>query len=430
MKKIFFLGLIIISIFLSSFSFADVEEGWNGYGLYLLNSDQLSIIEEDIFIKFDNGKLEFQGEFIIKNDSKERIKAVIGTPDNSITGIKLIDKGISLRWRKRTLGGITNEFKLEGKIPSEAKWYTYNINFDAGETKIINLSYSTKATEYEESRYVISYYNDRNKGYNNKSLNSNIEFKLEDYVPYNVLSLEGLNISNIDENGNIKLLEEENIVPINIQYQLLDRAIVDYAKSSLYKKPKQIAYSYGIKDYEEAIELCDEYIDNPLDENLQIEQIKFIKAECFRNLLQFDNFINEMSQVDLNKLQPSGAIYKVLYDKLLVYTKLGNEENQKAIIKQFHEASSENNPIMKMWLDWKGYKLPQVPVEPVKEEIVQPEPADVKDNNFFYKTINMVNNYKYNWIIALAIGLLIGFIIGRISKKNRRRGSSLYFYKR
>ncbi len=419
----------IISIAIGGIAYGDTIAGWNGYGIYTLSKADSSVIEENIDISAAYNNLTFNGQYTVKNNSSEDIKVVLATPNNNISGFKVFDKDTNVRYRSRSYEGIKAEYNLDGKIPKEPKWYTFEIYLKPNEIKTVRVTFTSKPTLDSKGIMQISYMQDRQQNYSNAAENVKLNISLEGYKPYNIIALDGIEPNQINEAGSIKLeYDSTQIKAVALKYQAIDNLMLESLKQSSYKNPKEIAYAFSSKDYNKAIVLCNQYLENPLDKKLSIEQIKLIKAESYRLLSEADKYLSSIEKIDLNKIYPENLIYKILYDKIMIFQAKQDNEGLLSTINELKTITQNQNTFIASWFTNNGFDTPE-PTIVQAEEKLETLTVIAKDSFPFNELYNKILEYKYSLPAALLIGLLLGFVIGRASKRNKRSGSMYLFRK-
>ena len=206
---------------------------------------------------------------------------------------------------------------------------------------------------------------------------------------------------------------------------------MDKLSASVYKAPKAIAKAFNDKQYEEALSLCNEYLEAPADKDLSPEQVHLVRAECIRLLGNNHEYISASEQLDITKLYPSRIRYKVLTDRILAYASIGNDEGIHMILKELIPEIQNSYPYLYNWMNKKGYKLKDPEEETVDIVTHADNLPNVDSNKGFdilgtsLEVFTAVRESRWTYVI---LGFLLGFLIGRLTKK-RKKNKSVYLFR-
>ena len=422
--------VLVLSLSFTSTVYSDTTDGWKGYGLYNINDSKITILNEDVNIELQNDRLAYSGEFLIRNDSDAIVKATLGMPVQGIDKITLMEKSTVIKWKKRSIASMQNEFGMENRIPKEEFWYVYNVTLNPGETKLLNLSLEAVQQKEEKDSYTFSYYNDRKLGFSNQMEKTSLYIGISDFQPYNILSVQGFDPGSMGVKGDIILKTvDENTDTVAIEYMDITKALMDKLRASAMYKPREIALAFLGKNYNKTSLLCDEYLKNPIDSGISDEEIMFIKAESLRRLQNYDKYLSIVETMDYSKLYPLELKNKIRMDRMTIY--IEQESNDKLINlhNELEQDTSESTQILKAWVKNSSiYGASQL------NKVEQIEQIEKEDNTTDQKSLKLQQwyekamDYKYAPIIIFAAGLLLGIILSMFRLKRKRRKSK-YIYR-
>ncbi len=427
-KKLIFTVLIVVMS--TSIIYADrVDTGWKGYGLYNLNKSEVSIQNEVDTVTINGGKVAAVYEYTIQNNSANDITVNFGYPDNGIYKFSIHDGSKFLSYKTRDNVYLKNNYKVEGLQTPDGRWYLFNMAFKQGQTRVIKVSIEAEMKKAENDTYGLSFFKDRSYSYAIPSEKTKFTLKLSDFKPYTIFELEGIKPEDISTEGAATLSYSGSIDSgISMKYQPIDKMAIDRLSASEYKKPKAIVRAFNLKNYKEALTLCNEYISTPLDNRLSLEQVKYVKAECSRLLNNNVEYINDIEQLDISKLYPGRIRYKVLLDKLSVYDAMNNDEAMDKILEELIP-EQQSYPYLHYWLSQKGYKLSETEQKAEIATIAEKTSKSTSGKGFdvlgaAMKLLTVLRESRWTYAV---LGLLIGFVIGRLSKRGRKNRSTYLF---
>lgn len=422
--------LMILMLAFTSAVYSDSQNGWKGYGLFNINNSKITIMSEDASIELTNDKLNFNGEYVIRNTTNNAIKVYLGMPANGIEKISMMEKGYYIKWKKRSLESLQYEFKIENQLPQEEYWYVFSLSLNPTETRVINVSMDAAQQFNTQGIYSVSYFGDRRLGFSNKAEKSSLYMKVNGFEPYNILSVKGLDPDEIGKNGEIFIeTDEKSMETITLQHKdILSQAIDKLMRSPMYKA-REIALTFLDKDYDKVSSLCDEYLKNPTDNQISKEQIYFIKAESLRRLYKPERYLEIVETMDYSKLYPVELKNKVYLDRVNLYRAQQNKEKIDSLSKELYQQTDDSSEFIAAWLEDNGYfnlsdtdkaKLINDKLEEVE---ASGQPIDIL-KKWYYSIVSI----PYTPVIIFAAGLLIGLLIRKgTTRKKRKR--SMYIYR-
>ncbi len=428
-KRLIFTVLIVAMS--TSLIYAErIDTGWKGYGLYNLNKSEVSVLNEEDTVTINGGNVAALYIYTIKNNSAEDITVNFGYPDNGIYKFSINDGSKFLSYKTRDTAYLKNNYKVEGLQTPEVRWYLFNMAFKAGQTRTIKVSIEAEMKKADSDIYGLNFFKDRSYSYAIPSEKTKLTLKLPNFKPYSVYELEGIKPEDISNEGTAALSYSGSYEGgASMKYQPVDKMAIERLNASEYKKPKAIVKAFNAKNYKDALTLCNEYINAPSDNRLSLEQVKYVKAECSRLLNNNAEYISEVEQLDISKLYPGRIRYKVMLDKLSTYNAMNNDEAMDKLLAEFIP-EQQSNPYLTFWLNQNGYKLSES--GPVEAGIVTNNENAAKSitNKGFdilgaaLKLIALLKESRWTYAI---IGLLVGFIIGRLTKRGKKKSSTYLF---
>jgi hypothetical protein len=427
--KIIIILVLVLSVSFASVVYSDTADGWKGYGLYNINDSKITMINEDVNIELLNDRLAYTGEFLIRNYSSAVVKATVGMPVQGIDKITLLEKNTVIKWKKRSFSSMQNEFGVDNGIPKEEFWYVFNITLNPGETKLLNMNLEAAQLK-EEDGYSFTYYNDRKLGFSNYMEKTSLYIKMANFQPYNVLSVQGFDPSLMGIKGDVILkTTEDDTNIVSIKYMDITKALTDKFLGSALYKPKEIAQVFLGKNYTKASTLCDEYLKNPIDSAITVEEILFIKAESMRRLQSYDKYLSIVENMDYSKLYPLELKNKIQMDRMTVYMEQKNNDKLLSLYNELEKDTSESTQILKTWIKNSSiYGTSLLSKDNLIEEIKKEENSTKQNSTKFEQWYEKSMEYKYTPIIIFAAGLFLGLIL-RMSRSKKRRKKSNYIYR-
>lgn len=426
-KRWLLLSLIVVFIISFSFQtiFADNNDlGWYGYDIYILNNFDVKITSNNIKIEIDEDKLIFSGEYVINNKSDKITEVVLGLPLDNAENLSINDKGNNLKYYKRNKSYMEKNYIYEN-LPESEKWGTVNLWLKANESRLINIRYDSKVSNDSRGIYKITY-NNSSDLYDSKISKTLIIFS--NFKPYNILNTSNIEVEKAIYSRDSQLIFEvdDSSEEIEINYELTDNLAVDRLNFSSSKKLKNIANLFRMRDYEAVITLCDEYLADPSDAGLDINQVIFLKAEAFRNIVMFDEYLEIIKNINLNKLYPERLKYKILFDIDEVLNAKIDDPVLLDILNTIQKGALDNNEFLSKWMLYhnKDYISTNQNTQIKKPK----ESSSDKDSVFgkyisFLKLNNIIDfikGLKYLYIIIIIVVFFIGFFFGRKSRKKKK----------
>ncbi|MCK9217383.1 MAG: hypothetical protein M0P77_05615 [Firmicutes bacterium] len=408
--------VIIILILVSQVVHTDQENnsGYIGYDPYFLNSFDVDISKKNVVLKIDDDKLTFNGEYILCNQTDKTVEVILGLPYDDVEDLIILDKNNPLKFFWRNFSYIENNYIFE-HLPKADKWSIVSIWLKANESRVIRISYQSQTTNDSKGIYTLTYMNNAEP---NNSSNSKAYIVFNDFKPYNAINVSNIEVEKVHYNQGLNLLFDidNNGRAARIDYELTDKLAIDRLSFATSSKLKNISNLYGLKDYDAVILLCDEYINNPSDNSVDINQVKYVKSEAYRNLTKFDNYFEVIESLDLNKLYPYRLKYKILLDVYRILNGKAYNSDLATIIVSIQNDLQESNEFFSEWMvqnkiihDDIDITLDMEKEETRKEGVLNKYAERLK--------LDTVGKFlKDNWYIYLISVLfifLIGFLLGR-----------------
>lgn len=423
---------VLVLVITAAAVYADkVDTGWLGYGLYNLNKSEVIISSEFDNVVINGSNVSAVYEYTIKNTSGKSITANFGYPDNGINKFSIHDGSKFLSYKTRDVAYLKSNYGVENLQTPEVRWYLFNMAFVPDQTRTIKVTIEAGMKKEENDTYKLNFFKDRNFFYAITSDNTQLTLKLASFKPYNIFELEGINQEEVSAEGDIKLSYSGSYGSgASVRFQPIDKMVLEKLYASAYKKPKAIARAFDAKKYDEALTLCDEYIKAPADNKLNIEQVKYVRAECIRQLNNNEEYLKAMEEVDIAGLYPARIGYKIAVDRLEAYNAVNNDESIDKILSELIPDTQQSYPYLHYWLIKNGYKLMDVKEEDVIKPVDTPNTSNTTSGKGFDilgAAIAFFTALKESRWTYTVLGLVIGFIIGRLTKRNKRKGPVYLF---
>ena len=419
--------MLIILTFNLQITYSDNENiGYVGHDLYFLNGFDVEVISKNVVIEIEEDRIKFSGDFILRNQTEKITETIFGLPSENIENLIITEKNNIIKSTRRNRSYIEKNFIFE-HLPKTEKWSTASLWLKANETRIINIEYDSKTINDSKGIYTFIYEN------NIEPVNvagSKVYTVFNNFKPYNIINVYNIEVEKMYYNMESQSILDGNINgrSIMIDYELIDKLATDRLNFSTSKTLKNISNLFRTKDYEGVILLCDEYISNPADSSVDINQVKFIKAEAYRKLIKYDNYFEIIKAIDLNKLYPFRLKYKIFSDIDEILGGDINDPNLAVVMKSIQGDLTDSNEFFDRWTvhnkkDYSG----------VDDTIIFEEEGETKESFldkfvFMAKFKNIIQFIKENEIIYFIIIIfffLIGFLIGKFSRKKKK--SSPYY---
>lgn len=410
--------------------FSDSKDGWKGYGLFNISGSNISIISEDVDVELINGKLFYNGEFLIRNYSSDTVRTSLGMPVQGIEEISLTEKANVLKWKKRSYSSLQNEFGLENRIPQENSWYVFNLSLNPGESKLLNVRLEAALLQDAQNSYSFTYYNDRKLGFSNKVEKTSLYIDISNFEPYNIIELQGVEPSQLGKKGDIMLKGDiDSIDTVAIKYMDVTKVAANKMIASAMYKPRDIALTFLDKGYSRTSALCDEYLQNPNDTGLSQEQFQFFKAESLRRLQNYDKYLSIVEYMDYSKLSPAELKNKIFMDRMAIYLEQQSHEKLAALYEELEQETSESTQILKGWIENSSiYGAAQLDKDNLFKQMGQEEKKADQYKSQLEQWYKIAMEYKYTPAITFAAGLLLGLTF-RFFRFRRKKKRSMYIYR-
>jgi hypothetical protein len=421
--------VLVLSVSFASTVYSDTTDGWKGYGLYNINDSKITILNEDVGVEIVKDRLNYNGEFLIRNYSNAVVKATLGMPVQGIDKIILQEKNTAIKWKKRSFVSMQNEFGMETRIPKEEFWYVFNLTLNPGETKILTVSLEAAQQLEEKYSYTFTYYNDRKLGFSNQVEKTSLYIALSNFKPYNILSVQGFDPGLMGVKGDILVKTvEENTDTIAIKYMDVTQALLSKLQSSAMYKPREIALTFLGKNYIKTSSLCDEYLKNPIDSGISTEEIMFIKGESLRRLQNYEKYLSIVETMDYSKLFPLELKNKILLDRMTIYIEQQSNDKLIDLYSELEKDTTESTQVLKAWIKNSSiYGASQLN----KDILIKQVEEDKKQEQEGLKLMQLYEkamDFKYTPIILFTAGLLFGLTIRMFGFKRKRKKSN-YIYR-
>ncbi len=421
---------LLLAIISAVVVFADnTDAGWKGYGLYNFNRAGIVIDYESVNVIINGDNASAVYEYTIKCNSDKNTVVNFGYPDNGITKFTVNDGNKFINYKTRNKLYLKNNYKAENIQVSEDLWFLFNMTFSPGQTQKIKVTIESRIKKDNNDTYPLSFFNDRNYPYVVSGDNISLAIVLDNFRPYNVIELIGLNQEDISDKGEIRISYDNGYGRgISIRYQPVDKMVLDKLNTSPYKKPKAIARAFSEGNYNEALKLCNEYISAPADSSLNIEQLEYIKAECLRLLNNIGDYLNIVDNLDTTMLYPSRIRYKILIDKMEIYNAAGDNDSINKILKQLIPEIRQSYPYLNSWMKNNGYEIRETEQEPQAAAHRTDNPVkSPKGFDVLGALISFITTARESRWLYVIVGFLIGFIAGRKVKRKKKERSVYLF---
>lgn len=163
--KVFFAGITVL--FLLSFIklpvYADSSNLYRSAGtIEPIENKNVTMVEENVYIKVFGGTSAARCEFVFKNDSTSEQDVLMGFPASRIMEGSVIDETTKLSDFKVFENGEEKPAKLEKakdisktiQVGDISEWYTWNVHFKGGEEKRIENTYTAQNYDAPWARRV------------------------------------------------------------------------------------------------------------------------------------------------------------------------------------------------------------------------------------------------------------------------------------
>ncbi|HWQ29528.1 MAG TPA: hypothetical protein VN549_00945 [Negativicutes bacterium] len=406
------------------------DTGWKGYGLYNLNKAQVVITGESDNVTINGSNVTAIYEYTINNTSGKSITVNFGYPDNGIYKFSINDGTKFLSYKTRDTSYLKANYGVQSLSTPDGRWYLFNMAFEPGQTRTIKVAIDSAIKKEANDTYSLSFFKDRDFTYAITGEKLGMTIKFTDFKPYYISELDGLKPEDISGNGEVKLsYGVGNGSGASLKYHPTDKMVIERLNTSEYKKVKAIAKAFVSGKYEEALALCDEYIKAQSDNNLNIEQVRYVRVECIRLSGKYEEYLKGMEEINTAKLYPARVGYKIACDRLEAYNAVNDDNGIDKVLAALIPDTEKNYPYLSFWLKQNGYELkPQATagVPTVTPNSVKPAKTgkgfDVLGAVISFFTLLRDSKWTYG-----ILGLLVGFLIGRLTKRNKRKGPVYLF---
>ncbi len=422
MKKYLLFTILIIILLNFHILYADNDNlGYEGHDFYFLNGFDMDVVSKNITIEVDEDKITFNGDYVLSNQTANTTEVIIGLPSDNIENLIITEKNNPIKITRRNKGYVEKNYISE-HLPVIEKWSTASLWLKANENRVINIKYDSKTVNDSKGIYTFVYENNITP---NSIISSKIYATFRNFKPYNIISIYNIEVERLINNidGETVVNGSINGRAIRVDYELIDKLAIDRLGYSTSKTLKNISNLFRSKDYEGVISLCDDYIKNPTDNSVDINQLKFIKAEAYRKLIKYDNYFEIIKVLDLNKLYPYRLKYKIFSDIDEVIGGDINDSYFAVIMKSIQNDLSNSNEFFNRWIIYnkKDYSN-------LDETIITDETKEEKDSvlnklvasDRLNKIIEFLKNNRIVHLIIIILIFTMGFLIGKYYKKKRK----------
>ena len=414
--------MVFLLIFQVIYSDQENNSGYIGYDPYFLNNFDVDISKKNVILKVDEDKIVFNGEYVLKNQTDKTVEVVLGLPYDNVENLAIYDKSNLLKFFWRNYSHLESNYIFE-HLPKADKWSIVSIWLKADERRVINIKYDSQILNDSKGIYTLTYLNN---AASNNSGSSKAYIVFDDLKPYNAISVSNIEVEKSYYNQDIYLLFEvdNNGRAARIDYELTDKLAIERLDFSTSGKLKNISNLYKLKDYEAVALLCDEYINNPTDSSIDINQVKYVKSEAYKNLTKFDNYFEIIESLDLNRIYPFRLKYKILFDIGEILDGEMHNPNLSTIVNSVQKDLQESNEFFSKWM------IKNRKSQDDAEIIIDTENEEPRKEGLFSKYIvslkldtvgNFFKEHKYIYLILLILIFVIGFLIGKSSGKKKAK---------
>lgn len=426
-------GYVVVLIFvcvlfaLSITVYGDVtSEGYSHYGLYNLKNSDLEVTGGSETVTVKSNQIQTIYEYTIINKGNSDIEAVFGIPDSGIQRFAAYANNKSVKYRTRDEAYLKRNYGVQSIKPEKKTWFLFNLYIGAGETRTIKVDLSAATTLGKDNAYTFNLMEGRGHAGVIKVSQIPFKFVIEAFKPYDLVALEGLTYEQFSDSGEISL-NTDGQAGIKVRYQPVDKLLLSKLTTSTDKKIKAIAKAAAEKKYSEAAMLCEEYLKSPVDTGISLEQVKMIQAECLRLTADYDGYLSLVKGLDMTKIYPDRIALKIDYDKIQHDDSANSDAALQETINGLHP--KVQGSYLGFWLENNGYVYKELSPTPVPTD---DSSVQAKSGNFFSNIFKMIvqkyAEFKYKWVIYILIGFVLGFIVGRVTKRDRR-SRSLYLFR-
>lgn len=448
MRKWFSVFLVILLSFIPVVSFAaPVPLEAQGKRVYVTDQSQVELVSYNIFFRIRTGFTSVNTSMVVKNlDLEQPATFKIGMPVqlDSISKIKdlsVISEGKSIKVTQRS----TAKNPPTDKEININNWYVWDIALEAGESKVVEASFSIDNKLELDGTEVITFPLPLLENWPNKIKNIQIIADTDFYGPYAFDPAPSIRPNHYHDGGRLTFkLDNQNskLTDFQLSFKPMDAVITKYIESAFESDNdvKNIIQSFRNGSYHQTLSLIHEYLTSA-DSNGVIPELKYLEAICYQNLHDIEKALNLLNQLEPNpgfgESLSSTIRNKIIYDKTAIL-KNQTDGDQKALdYLNSIKDSVDDNSVFYMWLESEIALLtpPIVVEEPIKENVSEneeenpQEEIDDKSETIGKITIGEHEFYIEELIIgALAIIIILLIIISMIRRRRRRRRSSIFRY--
>lgn len=448
MKKWFPILLVILLLLIPIVSFAaPVPLEAQGRRVYVADQNQVELVSYNIFLRIRTGFTSVNTSMVIKNlDLEQPVTFTMGMPvqlDNisKIKDLSVISEGKSLKVVQRS----TVKNPPTDKEVNVNSWYVWDIALEAGESKVIETSFSFDNKLELDGTETITFPLTLLGNWPNQIKNIQIIADTDFYGPYAFDPAPSIKPVGYHDGGRlIFTLDSQNsqLSEFQLSFKPIDLVITKYMESAFESDNdiKNIVQSYRNGSYHQTLSLIHEYLSSA-DSNDIIVELKYLEALCYQNLYDMEKALNLFNQLEPNpgfgESLSSTIRNKIIYDKAAILKNQPDGDEKALDYLNSIKDSVADNSVFYMWLENEITLLtPPVEVEePIEEDeavIEEENPQEKIDDQS--ETIGKITIGEHEFYIeeliiaALAIIIVLLIIISVIRRRRRRRRSSIFRY--
>lgn len=423
MKRILFFMILIVIFLNYHILHADNDNfAYEGRDFYFLNSFDIDVVSKNITIEVDEDRITFNGDYILSNQTDKIIEVIFGLPADNVENLVISEKTNPIKVTRRNRGYIEKNLISE-HLPTMEKWSTSSLWLKANENRLINIKYDSKTVNDSKGIYTVIYENNITPS---SAISSKVFIEFKNFKPYNIINVYNIEVERLVYNIEAKTVLNGSINSraMRVDYELIDKMAIDRLGYSTSKTLKNISNLFRTKDYEGVISSCDDYIKNPSDSSIDINQIKFIKAEACRKLIRYDNYFGLIKELNLNKIYPYRLKYKIFSDVDEIISGDINDTHLAIIMKSIQDDLNYSNEFFNRWIIYnkKDYSdAIETTITDEKEEVKESIVNRFKSSEKINKTIEFVEKNKIVYLVIIILIFFFGFLIGKYYKKKKNR---------
>ncbi len=384
-------------------------------------SDDISLTTVTTKIYPDIESTGFDSLYILKNnDLQKRVTLIAGYPsDNG----KISNFSVS----------IDGQFqKIIYRKPSPDHddyigWFTWNLTFEPGETKMIKISFLRQNNPYDPFSNQILYVLKPSSGWEGTIGKIKIEAIFDKYQPYIFNPDPSPAPTAIQKDGTLEWTMKDVQPQQNIEifFQPTDVLTVNYLNEKSKTSDKmlsEIANSYKNNNYLKSIRLCEDYLNQGTQPEFKNE-VNYFLAKGYHYLLEYDKALDVYNQIKGTELfeDLSTTINnEILYNISTLYEHTAKADDYQAFIDSITESkSSKPNLVFDDWLET------QRPITEKAKNQEQDSDTEQVENQTNKKQDKQEETFSSGTV--LFSGFILGFFIARLIYKPKKRRRSYYY---